>query len=151
MTSDQAIISILKEQINTYKILYDILKKERACLIDINAEEVEEISKEKDTVIMRLRLLEEERMRLTKKFTDDNGITGDINLEELGKLTKNNIFPALRSQLLSLLQSLEEMNKFNSVLIDRSIRYIRTSTNFFNSFNMENIPHTTGVLLSKET
>ncbi len=151
MTSDRAIESIIKEQINTYKILLDLLKKERTCLVDINAEEVEEISKEKDTVVMRLRLLEEERQRLIKKFSEDNNVDSDINLEELGKLTGNKVFPILRSQLLSLLQGIEEMNKFNSILIDRSIKYIRTTANFFSSFMTERLPQTTGVVVSKET
>ena len=52
MTPEQAIINILKEQINTYKILHDLLKEERICLVDINAEKIADISKEKDTVIM---------------------------------------------------------------------------------------------------
>lgn len=151
MTSDKAIISILKEQIDTYKILLELLKRERECLVDINAEKVEEISKEKDTVVMRLRLLEEERQRLLRKFSEDNGINADINLEGLGKHTGNLVFPELRSQLLSLLQSIEEMNTFNSILIDRSINYLRTSTNFFNLFSSQNIPQSTGLLLSKET
>jgi flagellar biosynthesis/type III secretory pathway chaperone len=151
MTSDRAIISVLKEQIDTYKILHDLLRKERKYLVDIDAEKVEEISKEKDTVIMRLRLLEEERQRLTKSFAEDSGVSCDINLEDIGKLTGDDIFPMLRSQLLSLLQSIEEMNKFNSILIDRSINYIRTATKFFSSFRTEHIPQSTGVLLSKET
>jgi hypothetical protein len=81
----------------------------------------------------------------------DNGITGDINLKELGRITGNDIFPILRSKLLSLLQSIEEMNKFNSILIDRSINYTKTTSNFITSYTKENIGQTTGVLLSKET
>jgi flagellar biosynthesis/type III secretory pathway chaperone len=151
MTSDTALISILDEQISAYKMLLDLLKRERACLIDFDGQKVEEISKEKDTVIMRLRLLEDERQRLIKKFTEDNGISSDINLEEIGKITGNNIYLELRSKLLSLLQGIEEMNKFNSVLIDRSINHIRTTSGFFNSFGSDNVPQTTGVFLSKET
>ncbi|RJQ13382.1 MAG: flagellar protein FlgN [Nitrospiraceae bacterium] len=151
MTSDRAILNILKEQINTYKTLLDLLNRERVCLIDIDAEKVEEISKEKDTVVMRLRLLEEERMRLMRKFAEDNGEKTGINLEEMGKLTGDDMFPVLRSQLLSLLQSIEEMNKFNNVLVDRSLRHIRTTANFFSSFTAQHISHVTGVLLSKET
>ena len=151
MTSERAIENILKEQVNTYKIFHDILTKERTYLINIEAEKLEEISKEKDTVIMRLRLLEEERQRLTSKFLADKGINGEINLKEMGTLTGNSIFPELRTRLLSLLQSIEEMNRFNSVLIDRSINYIKRSTNFIGSFAKENTGQTTGVLLSKET
>ena len=151
MTSERAIENILKEQINTYKVFHDLLKKERTCLVNIEAEKLEEISKEKDTVIMRLRLLEEERQRLIIKFTEENNFVGEINLKEIGTLTGNTIFTELRSQLLSLLQSIEEMNKLNASLIDRSINYIKTNTSFISSISKEDTGLKTGVLLSKET
>jgi len=151
MTSDTAIISILKEQVKSYKILHDLLNKERTCLVDMDSGRIEEISKGKDTVVMRLRLLEEERQRLIRQFADDNDVDVNINLDELGRLTGNSLFHDLRSQLLSLLQSIEEMNKFNSILIERSIRYIRTNNSFFKSFTGESMVRSSGVLLSKET
>jgi flagellar biosynthesis/type III secretory pathway chaperone len=151
MRYDSAILSILQEQVNAYKMLLELLKNERVCLVDINAEKIEEISKEKDTVVMRLRLLEEERVRLMRKFADDNCITNNMNLEELAKFTGDKSFSIFRSEMISLLKDIEEMNKFNSILIGRSIRHIKTTTNFFNSFTTHHIPQTTGVLLSKET
>lgn len=151
MTFEKAIEYILKEQINTYRMLRDILKKERTCLVNIDAEEIEEISKEKDTTVMRLRLLEEERQRLTTKFVIENGLDNNISLNDLGKLTGNNMLLELRSQMISLLQSIEEMNQFNSSLIDRSINYIKNTTNFISTFSREDNTRTTGVLLSKET
>jgi flagellar biosynthesis/type III secretory pathway chaperone len=151
MKSDQAIISILREQINSYKILLELLKDERKSLVDIDADRIEHISKEKDTVVMRLRLLEEERQRLLTEFANDNELDCDISLHELGKLTKNTQLPELRSQLISLLQSIEEMNRFNSVLIDRSLQQVRTSSGFFNSFCNDSALPNTGVLLSKES
>ncbi len=151
MTPEIAIENILKEQINTYKTLHDLLKRERICLVNIEAEKLEEISKEKDTVIMRLRLLEEERQRLTIKFGEENNFVGEINLQELGTLTGNDAFMELRTQLLSLLQSVDEMNKFNSTLIDRSLNYMKTSTTFITSLTKEETTQAAGVLLSKET
>ncbi len=132
-------------------MLFALLQRERDCLIHIDKEKIEEISKEKDTTVMRLRLLEEERIRLTRKVAEDNGITRDINLQELEMLTGDSKFPALRSKLLSLLQSIEEMNKFNGILIDRSLRYIKTNANFFNSFMPDLNPKNKGVIISKET
>ncbi|MBI4849274.1 MAG: flagellar protein FlgN [Nitrospirae bacterium] len=151
MTPDKAIVSILREQVNTYKTLLELLKKERVCLVDINPDKIEEISKEKDTVVMRLRLLEEERVRLIKKYSQDSGLTGSMNLEEMARHTGESTFSVLRSQMLSLLQSIEEMNRFNSILINRSLKYIKTTASFFNSFTANHISQTTGVLLSKET
>ncbi len=151
MKSDQAIISILREQINSYKMLFELLKDERKCLVDIDSDRIEHISKKKDTVVMRLRLLEEERQRLLAEFADDNDVDSNITLQELGRLTENAQIPEMRSQLISLLQSIEEMNRFNSVLIDRSLQQVRTSTGFFNSFLNESTQPNTGVLLSKES
>ncbi len=100
---------------------------------------------------MRLRLLEEERQRLTKKFVEENDFIGELSLQELGTLTGNNVFKKLRSSLLSLLQSIEEMNKFNSTLIDRSLNYIKTSSSFITTLTKEETTQDTGILLSKET
>jgi flagellar biosynthesis/type III secretory pathway chaperone len=112
---------------------------------------VSELSKEKDTIVMRLRLLEEERVRLVNEFVRENQISGKVNLKQLATITGNDDFITLRSKLVSLLQNVEEMNKFNSLLIDRSINYIKTTTSFFGTFSEENAAKTTGVLLSKET
>ena len=61
------------------------------------------------------------------------------------------IFSDLRSQLLSLLQSIEEMNKFNSILIERTIKHFRATNGFFKSFARDHAVKSSGVLLSKET
>jgi flagellar biosynthesis/type III secretory pathway chaperone len=151
MTSDKAIVSILIEQVKSYKILLNLLNDERKSLIEIDADRIENISKEKDTVVMRLRLLEEERQRLLAEFISDNNIENEISLIELGKFIGNSQILELRSQLISLLQSIEEMNKFNTVLIDRSIQQVRTASSFFNSFPTKSTSAQTGVLLSKES
>ena len=151
MISEKAIVSILIEQVNSYKSLLGLLKDERESLVDIDVDRIENISKEKDTVVMRLRLLEEERQRLLAEFTSDNNIEYEISLIELGKFTGNSQISDLRSQLISLLQSIEEMNKFNTVLIDRSLQHVKTSSSFFNSFPTKSTSAQTGVLLSKES
>lgn len=151
MTSDKAILNILEEQLRSYKIFHDLLIKERECLVKIDPEMVEEISKEKDTVIMRLRLLEEERQRLVRKFVEENNIDGAMNLNELGRLTGNHRYSEVRSQLMSVLQSIAELNKFNSILIDRSIHYLKMTSNFIGSFTNHNVTKTSGVMLSRET
>lgn len=151
MISENTIINILEEQVKAYRALQDLLIKERASLVEIDPRGVEEISKQKDTVVMRLRLLEDERQRLVRQFADEKSVSGNINLDELGRQCGNEQFSKLRTQLRSLLSSIEEMNRINSVLIDRSLKYIRTTVNFFSSFSPEYEHKNTGVLLSRET
>jgi FlgN protein len=56
---------ILMEKEKCCKALVDLLQKERAYLIDFELGGIEELTKGKDTLLLRLRLLEEERLRLT--------------------------------------------------------------------------------------
>ncbi len=119
MMPDEAVIKILNEQINVYKMLVDLLQ--RACLPELNGLGVEALSKEKDTLITRLRLLEEKRMRLFMKH-----FNGDVSLQKLGELTGDDIFMEIRSKLLSLLQSIEELNQFDG--LGHFLNYIKLET-----------------------
>ncbi len=101
MTSDKLILNILKELLSTYKILFDILHREREYLIKIESEKVEEISKEKDTVIMKLRLLEEERRRLVSKYLEENNIEGELHFSVFPNPAKDHIFIKIQNDYLS--------------------------------------------------
>ncbi len=145
MKSAGPIIKILTEQVQSYKMLVELLKRERTCLVDFDAEGVEELSKEKDTLVLRIRLLEEERIRLMSKFSD-----GDMSLQKLGELTGDQTIQAIRLKLISLLQSIEELNEFNRILIDRSLSYIKNTRNFFSSFGVHCDMKKAGTFLTRE-
>ncbi len=146
MTLEDAVAKILNEQVIGYKMLLELLQRERLCLIDLNAGAVEELYKEKDVLILRLRLLEEERLRLMMDYG-----RGDITLQKLGEVTGNIIFLDIRSKLKSLMQAIEELNNFNRLLIERSLSYFRSNSGFFNTFGFgDGTPHK-GMLISRET
>jgi hypothetical protein len=145
-----SIKSILTEQITSYRVLLELLQRERECLINLDANGVENLSKEKDTTLLRLRLLDEERIRLLKKYSDDNVIIGNVSLQSLSELTADNDFQLIRSQLTSLLQSIQELNDFNMILIDRSLSIVRHSVGFLESFGLHMNSNNTGIMLSKE-
>lgn len=142
--------NILHEQINGYRDLLHVLQKERNCLIEFDASGVEALSKEKDTVILRLNLLEEERIRLVNTFKNENSIKGDINLQKLSELTHDDTFHKLRSQLMSLLQSISELNELNRILIERSLYFIKNTAQFFDSFGLNAASINKGAVLSRE-
>lgn len=146
MTQEDALAKILNEQVMGYKLLLELLQKERLCLIDLNAGGIEELYKEKDVHILKLRLLEEERLRLVKNFGK-----GDITLQKLGEVTGNETFLAVRSKLKSLMQAIEELNSFNRLLIERSLSYFRSSAGFFNTFGFGDGKPQKGMLISRET
>jgi flagellar biosynthesis/type III secretory pathway chaperone len=150
MRITDSIKSILIEQIKSYRVLLELLQRERECLINLDANEVENLSKEKDTILLRLRLLEEERIRLIKKYSADNTNSGNVSLQSLAELTADNDFQLMRSQLTSLLQSIQELNDFNMILIERSLSAVRHSVGFLESFGLHVNQNNTGLMLSKE-
>ncbi|MBI5639118.1 MAG: flagellar protein FlgN [Nitrospirae bacterium] len=145
MTSSDALKTILDEQVKGYRTLLELLQKERNCLIDLNAAGIEELSKEKDTVILKLRLLEEERMRLINKFYQR-----EKSLRDICHFTGDRAFLEIRSKLLSLLQSIDEMNQFNRILIERSLHHIKNRTAFLNSVGMKINSSDKGTLITGE-
>jgi flagellar biosynthesis/type III secretory pathway chaperone len=150
MRITESIKSILTEQINNYRVLLELLQRERECLINLDVDEVENLSKEKDTIVLKLRLLEEERIRLIKKYSADNAIKESVSLQELFRLTADKDFQLIRSQLISLLQGIRELNEFNMVLIERSLSVVRHSVGFLESFGLQINQINTGVIFSKE-
>jgi len=150
MISPDAIRAILSEQVCGYRLLLDVLQRERASLLRFDPQGVESLSKEKDTIVLKLKLLEEERIRLVSAFAVEHAVENGDLLGKLSELSGNDSFQRLRSQLISLLQSITELNSFNRVLIERSSSVVKNALNFLGSFGRTIAPGHKGALLSKE-
>jgi hypothetical protein len=165
MKTVESIKKLLREQLSGYKALIELLKRERECLVDLNQKGVEELSKEKDTLTLKLRLLEEERVRLTVKFAaalaNGEGVTkntagiaipaaGELTLRKLGELTGDGEFLDIRTKLRSLTQSIEELNDFNKLIIERSLNYIKKSSAFLQAFGVGSGVQSKGIYLARE-
>lgn len=121
----EALKAVLSEQVKGYRALVDVLRRERTCLIGLNAPEVEQVSKEKDTILLKLHLFEEERLRLTREFCSQANIKGDPKLRDLAEITGDDGLSSLRSQLLSLLQAAGELNGLNRSFSERTLSFTR--------------------------
>jgi flagellar biosynthesis/type III secretory pathway chaperone len=153
MKSLGALKIILMEQEKCCKALVDLLQKERAYLIDFEVGGIEELTKGKDTLLLRLRLLEEERLRLTAVLASGpGGPPADVTLRGLVDRTGDAELAGIRLKLVSLAQSIEDLNSFNRHLIDRSLGSIRCATGFFQAFGGP-LPERSGsgALVSRET
>ncbi len=150
MKTIDKIHSILSEQVIGYRSLMETLRRERECLVNFNPDAVETLSKEKDTIVLKLRLLEEERIRLVRAFAAEQAIPEDSAMQKLTELSGDDRFQRLRLQLISLLQSIMELNDFNRVLIERSANVVRNALNFLGSFGIGAPVANKGSLLSRE-
>jgi flagellar biosynthesis/type III secretory pathway chaperone len=150
MSDLESIKSILADEVVVYRTLLDILQREREYLVHLNAAGVEALSKEKDTVVLKLRLLEEERVRLMAGLAAAGVVPAGASLQELSGRTGDEDFHALRLRMLSLLQSISELNEFNRILIERSSGVVKNALNFLGAFGMNVSPKAAGTVLSRE-
>jgi hypothetical protein len=111
---------------------------------------VEALSKEKDTVVLQLRLLEEERIRLVGAFAAERKLAEELSLQRLAEITGDEMFQKLRLQLISLLQGIVELNEFNRVLIERSSSVVKNALQFLSSLGVSPKAKNIGTRVSRE-
>lgn len=150
MKSTEPLMHILNEQLNGYSKLFELLQRERLCLLDMNAYCIEEISKAKDTLILKLRLLEDERVRLAEDFAGS-----ETTIQRIAEHTGNDALLEIRSRLVSMLHNINELNMLNRLLMDRCLNHVRVISNFFSFYGLNSdrpgdIMRGKGVMLSGE-
>lgn len=133
MIQASSILAIMREQVDGYKALLDILQRERTCLVQLQPHGVEMLAKEKDTVVLQLRLIEEERIRLMSAFAAEHRLKEEQVFQALTEESGNDAAQRLKLQLVSLIQSISELNDFNRVLIERSATVVRNALHFLGS------------------
>jgi len=141
MKDSDRILKILEEQVRSYSRLYDLLKGEKKAIVSFDPLAVETLAKEKDNLVLQLRLLEEERKRLADEFFGDR--EGGHSISDLHSITGNKRFLDLRSQLLSLMQGIGELNEVNRLLIERASLHLKVSSSFFQTFDVKASPSRT--------
>jgi flagellar biosynthesis/type III secretory pathway chaperone len=154
-----AIKNVLGEEVHGCRQLLEILQREKICLLDLQMEEVEAIVKEKDILVLKLRLLEEERKRLLDRFIRGTPFPHSMDqkdgpkptLLDLAEITGENSFKDVRSKLISLSQSINELNDLNRTMIDRTLGFLKKNNNLLGPLYWGGKPlEEKGGLLSKE-
>lgn len=122
--------NVLKAQINAYDELVTILQREREALITFSPDEIEALSKEKDMIIMKIKLFDEERIKLLS-IISSNFCNGEpVTLSKLVEITNDEEYRDLGLKIISLIQTVAELNEFNKILIEKSSRHIKSFLNF---------------------
>ena len=138
----ETIKKVLSEQVQGCRLLSELLQREKVFLVNLQMEGIEALTKEKDILILKLRLLEEERIRLLDRFILENfpdistegNPSQKISLLKLAELTGETIFLEIRSKLISLSQGIKELNDLNKVMIDRTLGFLKQKNNFLGMY-----------------
>ena len=112
------LVRLLKEEAALHQELLSIVTKEREILRSFAVEELYENNKTKETLILKIRLMEEGRQNLIARFTQDGDSSLTlIQIAELAPEPWKTILLELRAKLAAVMEEIMAMNNRNRFLI----------------------------------
>lgn len=129
----QEMIVILDKEQALYHRLLDLLGEEKGIMEEYSIDALGRSNMEKETIGLKLRLLEESRLLLMKQIASDfDKEPEDITLEDLGGRAPEPLaseIAARRAALKSVVGQVREMNERNRALALHSLSHIQSTIN----------------------
>lgn len=130
-------IGLLEDQKRLYGSLLEVLQAEKAAALCSHLDSLNQAVKEKENVLLKIRILEEQRINMLGQVAEALGLpTVQVTLRHLAQRLDEPFaeqVQACRSSLLSLTQSIQELNNSNRKLFTRSLELIKGSINLLGS------------------
>ena len=131
-----------------FRILYTlehegVIEKEKDAVVGLNLKQLNEACKAKDNLLLKLRILEEQREQIMDKLAAELSCsTQDLTLTRLSQLVEESYAHQLRecsTDLLALIETLQDASQHNKFLMSHSLELIRGSYNLLNNLMTANL------------
>lgn len=132
-----AIIDHLKKEIALYKEFIPVLQSETENLIGRDYKGLYETVSQKEHLIVQLDSMGRQRQRLLRDAAEALGIKGEVNLSaiiEKAGYPDNEELKRHQSMILSIFESVKEINKVNSLVVKGSLENIKKTLGFLGNF-----------------
>ena len=122
---------LLGKEYALYQSLLSLLQKERRIVVDCSATDLIQTNKEKENLVLKIRILEQSRQAIIEELAERMGLSSDeltlSTLEERLKEPFAGRLRTLRSKLSAVLQSIREANEENRVFLQHSVDFVKGS------------------------
>jgi flagellar biosynthesis/type III secretory pathway chaperone len=145
-------LGLLEGETALYRSLLLVLQKEKRAVVDSELDVLNESSKEKENLILKIRILEEQRDHLQRNLADFLGYSNGqaLSMSALVQAVEEPYSSRLKSccsNLLTLTQSIQEVNNSNKFLIMNSLELVRGSLTLLNNLIASNaVYYKTGMI-----
>jgi len=114
-----------------YRSLLSVFKKEKMAVLDSDLVSLNEAGKEKENIILKIRILEEQRIHMLERIAVFlNSSSQSLTLTKLSRLLAepySTRFKECSSDLLALSQTIKKENQSNKTLLMHSLELVRSS------------------------
>lgn len=122
---------LLDRELDVYRSLLSLLQKERKIVVDCSIPELIQANKEKENLVLKIRILEQSREAIREDLAERMGLSPDeLTLSTLEQRLKEPLatqLRTLRSKLSAILQSIREVNEENRVFLQHSADFVKGS------------------------
>ncbi len=129
----ESLVQILDEQVKIYRHLLDIVRKEKEILISANLDDLNENNRAKEAMLIKIRTLEEERIKAALQVHQSLGLAGtEPRLIEIARHVPEDTAEKLRnlhSVLELLLRRVQEYNRNNEALVQSALSNVTGAMN----------------------
>lgn len=130
-------LGLLEQQTELFQVLLTVIDDERNAVIAANLEKLNEAGKIKENLLLKLRILEEQRKHLLAKLADHlHQPVEALTLAELSQLVAEPYAHRLagcRSMLAELIRKIRKANEDNRDLFAHSLNLVKSSINLINN------------------
>lgn len=128
------LLEILEKEVDLYREFLGLLQMERQYMVDLSLDKLHECVNHKETIVLNFRILEDSRRDVIESIQDGYK-SGPLTLFMIINIAPQRYKKGLelcRSNLISLVNSIKEINQVNGILAERAINYTRSSLSFLN-------------------
>ena len=133
-SSYEELIDVLEREFALCSDLVALLQKEKDVIAGLDTEALDIHLRDKELISAKIQVFEEARGKLLQSL----GLT-DKTLSEVAATAEPNYKERLSfiaSKFKAIANSIKELNALNSLLIDKSLFYIKSSRNFLSTFGI---------------
>ena len=129
----QQLIQVLEEQVKVYRHLLEVVRKEKQILISANLDELNENNRTKEAMLIKIRALEAERIRIAAAVCQAIGLNHDEpRLLEIARVVggeASDRLQSIHSVLELLLRRVQEYNQQNETLVQSALANVTGAMN----------------------
>lgn len=128
---------LLEQETELYQALLTAIDKEKQAVIAADLEKLIETTKAKENLLLKLRILDEQRSHLLRRLADFLGEPEEVlslkNLAQMVEAPHASRLKRCRTKLLSLICEIQAANSQNHALFSHSLELVKGSMSLLNN------------------
>lgn len=135
------LIRLLAHATELYQSLLRVVQNEKDAVVGLNLKQLNEVCKAKDNLLLKLRILEEQRLQVMNRVAAELGCSPEgLTLARLSEQVDESYARRLldcSTDLLALIQTLQAVTQQNKSLMSHSMQLIQGSYNLLNNLMVD--------------